>query len=187
MINKILEKSKSEEQLIGVTLYGETGFWCGIVEDYNNEFIQLKHFTKYGELDGVIIEKISQIERIDIEDDYLKSMKVIIKRKEELQTKPLKSRIFEELNEDNWQFVCLKPYEKEQNILVSIQINSDNFYQGYVIEVNDEFLKYEIIGNAGESEGLSLFKLDDVTSVKIHDLECKRKFILNNEIKTRKI
>jgi len=183
MIRKILEKSKVQQQLIGITLYGEAGFWCGIVEDYNNEFVQLKHFTKYGELDGVAIEKIAQIERIDIEDDYLKSMKVIIARKSELQTKPLKSRIFEELDENNWQFVCLKPYENEKNILVSIQINSDSFYQGYVIEINTEFLKYEIIGDSGQNEGLSLFKLDDVTSVKINDLECRRKFILNDERK----
>lgn len=181
MIEEIFKKSKAEQELIGITLYGESEFWCGIVEDYNDEFLQLRHFTKYGVLDGVAVEKISQIERIDIQDEYLKAMKIVIERREELEKGSIKTRVFEELNEDNWQFVCLKPYENDIDVLASIQINDDSFYQGYVVQINDEHLKFEIIGNSGESEGICLFKIEDISSVKINDLECRRKIMLNKE------
>ena len=178
MIYEIFENSKENQQLIGITLYRESGSWCGIVEDFNSEFIQLRHYTKYGELDGVAIEKIVDIERIDIEDEYLKALKIIIENKGKIKNIQTRSRIFDELNHENWQFVSLKPYEKDTNFLVSIQINNDNFYNGFVLGIDDYFLKFEMINNSGNSDGSCLFKLEDVTSIKINDLECRRRLLL---------
>ena len=178
MINEILENSQKNQELIGVTLYNESGFWCGIVEDFNDDFIQLRHYTSYGELDGVAIERIADIERIDINDEYLNSLKIMIEHKEKIRDIKIKSRIFEELDEDNWQYVGLKPFENDDNILASIQINHDSFYQGFVLKIDEDFIKFEIIGNDGNSEGKSLFKLSDINSIKINDLECRRKLLL---------
>ena len=178
MLEEIFEDSKKNQTLIGIHLYGESGFWCGYVDDYNEEFIQLKHFNKYGDSDGVLVERVSQIESIDIEDDYLKALKLTIEKNQELRNDTLKTRIFEELDEDNWQFVCLKPYENDRNVLVGIQINNSSFYRGFVLKIDDLYLKFEIIGNAGESEGSSLFHVDDVNAIKINDLECRRRLIL---------
>jgi hypothetical protein len=178
MISEILEYSKANKELLGITLYGESGFWCGIVEDYNEEVIQLRHYTKYGELDGVAIEKISNIERIDISDDYINAMKIVIEHKEKMKNIEIKSRIFDDLNPGNWQYISLKPFENDNNVLTSIQINNDNFYQGFVKGIDEEYLKFEIVGNEGNSEGTSLFKIENINSIKINDLECRRKLLI---------
>ena len=178
MINEVLEFSKINKELLGITLHGESEFWCGIVEDYSEEFIQLRHYTKYGELDGVAIEKISNIERIDITDDYIKALKIVIEQKEKIKDIEIKSRIFDDLNSENWQYISLKPFENDNYVLTSIQINSDNFYTGFVKDIDEEYIKFEIVGNAGNSEGISLFKLENISSIKINDLECRRKLLI---------
>ena len=113
MINEILENSKAKNKLVGIKLYGEAGYWCGIVEDYNDDFIQLKHVTKNGELDGIAIERIVDVERIDIEDDYLTAMKIVIENRQKIRDIEIKSRIFTDLDDENWQYVSLKPYESD--------------------------------------------------------------------------
>ena len=178
MINEILENSKAKNKLVGIKLYGEAGYWCGIVEDYNDDFIQLKHFTKNGELDGIAIERIVDIERIDIEDDYLTAMKIVIENRQKIRDIEIKSRIFTDLDDDNWQYVSLKPYESDKNVLTSIQVNRDDFYQGFVKSINENFLKFELIDNNGNSNGMSIFKLEDINSVKINDLECRRRLLI---------
>lgn len=178
MIYEILEKSKQQHKLVGIKLYGQTGYWCGIVEDYNEDFIQLKHFTKNGELDGVAIERIIDIERIDIEDNYLTAMKIVIENRQKIRDIEIKSRIFTDLDDENWQFVSLKPYENDKNVLISVQINGDDFYQGFVTSIDDDFLKFELIDNNGDSNGISVFKLEDISSVKINDLECRRRLLI---------
>jgi len=134
MLYKILEESKNNNKLISLSLYGDVGFWCGVVLDYNEEFIELKHYTKYGDIDGIAIERISDIERIDIEDDHLKAIAILIKKNEQINKVEFKSRIFDELDKDNWQFICLKPYEKDKDVLASIQVSSDNYYQQTVFQ-----------------------------------------------------
>ena len=178
MINEILENSKQNDKLIGIKLYGEAEYWCGIIADYNDDFFQLRHFTKNGELDGIAIERIADVERIDIEDEYLSAMKIIIDNRQKIRDIEVKSRIFAELDDENWQFVSLKPYENDKNVLTSIQVNGDDFYQGFVLSINEAFLKFELIDNNGNSNGISIFKLEDITSVKINDLECRRRLLI---------
>jgi len=176
MLYKILEESKKNNKLISLSLYGDVGFWCGVVQDYNEEFIELKHYTKFGDVDGIAIERISDIERIDIEDDHLKAIAVLIKKNEQIKKAEFKSRIFDELDKDNWSFVSLKPYEKDKDVLVSIQVNNDNYYQGFVVEMDSDYLRFEIIDTDGVSEGECLFKLQ------INDFECRKRLLIYKEI-----
>jgi len=178
MIEKILENSQRLQKLIGIKLYGDGGYWCGIVQEFNDEFIQLKHFTKNGELDGMAIEKIVDVERVDIDDDHLTAIKIVIENRQKIRDIEIKSRIFTDLDDENWQFVSLKPYENDRNVLSSIQINNDDYYKGFVVSISEEFLKYEIIDNHGLSYGESLFKLEDINSIKINDLECRRRLLI---------
>lgn len=182
MLYDILEESKKNNKLISLLLYGDVGFWCGVVQDYNQEFIELKHYTKYGDVDGLAIERISDIERIDIQDKHLKAMTVLIEKNDQLRKMELKSRMFDDLNEENWQFISLKPYELDRGVLVSIQVNSDNFYQGFVMKLGLDFLKFEIIDEDGFSDGVCLFKLKDINSIKLNDFECRKRLLIYNKI-----
>jgi len=178
MIYEILEKYKNENKVIGLKLYGNSGFLCGIIEEYNEEFIQLKHFTKFGELDGVAIERIADIERLDIADDYLNGMEILIKSKHKIRDIEVRSRIFDDLDDENWQFIALKPYEGDKDVLISIQINNDDYFKGFVISISEGFLKFQIIDNLANSNGISMFKVEDINSIKINDLECRRRLLI---------
>jgi len=182
MLYKILEDSKKNNKLISLSLYGDVGYWCGVIQDYNENFVELKHYTKYGDIDGIAIERISDIERIDIEDDHLKAMAILIEKNSKIKQIEFKSRVFDELEEDNWQYISLKPYEKDKNVLVSIQVSDDNFYKGFVIEVDSNFMKFEIIDTDGISEGKCLFKLQDINSIKLNDFECRKRLLIYKQI-----
>ena len=97
---------------------------------------------------------------------------------QKMEEKEFKSRFYEDFNEENWQFQALKPYEKETNQLISIQINHDGFYQGLIESIDDYSFVFRTVGDLGIDKGLSVFKIEDVTSVKINDLECRKKFLL---------
>lgn len=184
MLHEILEHSQKNQSLIGINLYGNNGFWCGIVEDFNDEFVQIRHYTKYGDPDGTVIEKIADIERIDLNDKYLKTLRYIIENKESLKNSVLKSRVFDELHYDNWQFISLKPYEKDKDVMIYLQINNNNYYHGFVEEIDDYYLKFDSIDDDGGSEGISLFKLEDVNTIKINGLESRRRLLAYNFNKT---
>ena len=181
MLEQILEESKQKQTLLAIHLYGESTFWCGIIDDFNYEFFQLRHFNKNGDFDGILIERMSKIERLDIQDEYLESLKIIIAKNQEIRNTNLKTRIFEELDEENWQFVCLKPYEGDKNVVVGIEVNNESFYRGFVIQMDDNFIQFEILKSSGDAFGISLFKVGDINSVKINDLEGRRMLALYQE------
>jgi hypothetical protein len=178
MINKILKESKKNKRVIGIGLYGDNGFWSGIVIDFNDEIVHFQHYTSYGKPDGIGLERISQIERIDFDDEYTNAMEHIIKNSDKLEEGKFKSRFYEDLTEENWQTQTLKPYEKEKNQLVSIQINQDSFYKGLIEKLDEQTLLFRVIDELGNDKGLSLFKIEDVSSIKINDLECRKRFLL---------
>ena len=71
MFYEILEKAKTSKKIIGLSLYGEVGFYCGLVLDYSDEIIKLQQYTKYGKNDGITLQPLSEIERIDFDDNFL--------------------------------------------------------------------------------------------------------------------
>lgn len=179
MINELLEKSKVKKKLIGIDLYADEGYWCGIILDFNEDTFQLQHFTKFGEKDGVTIDEISKIERIDFGDDYLKSIEFLIEHQEKLKENPHKNRFFEDLVGEDWQTLALTPYLNEKNFLISISISGDSTYRGFVEKIDDYSFFFKCIGELGENKGYSMFKFDDVFSIKINDLECRKRFLLH--------
>jgi hypothetical protein len=76
----IINKSKNEKKFISVWTYTDSeGCWGGIVKDYTEDFLILQHYTKYGKPDGLIVEKLQNIESIDFEDDYSRALEYVIK------------------------------------------------------------------------------------------------------------
>ena len=178
MIYKAIEKSKKNNKLIGFKLYGDTGCWYGIVNDFDNDFIEIKLINKFGELDGITVERIANVERIDISDEYLKNLELLYKNKDKIRDIETPSRVFETINEEEWQYDILKLYLKDEKQMLSIQINSDDYYRGFVRLIDKSCFEFEIIDHEGNSNGISLFKIDDVSSIKINDLECRRRLFI---------
>lgn len=178
MIDQLLEKSKVENKVIGISLYGDEGFWCGVIIDYNDDIFQMKHYTSFGVEDGVIIDEVSKIERIDFDDEYTNALSTLIKNEKQLAEVKFKNRFFEDLLGDDWQELAIKPYLGEKNFMISIYFHNDNSFKGFVENVYDYSFAFRCIGDLGQDRGMSLFKYEDVASVKINDLECRKRLIL---------
>jgi hypothetical protein len=177
MLKEVLKNAKDNNRFIGIWVYGDSeGFWSGYVQDFNDDFVIIKHYTKFGKYDGIIVEKIENIESIDFEDDYSEVMEYIIANSQLLEKEePIEVQI---LDLENWQHETLFPLLNDHTKIVKIQLNKENHYNGLVKEINKEFIVLKVIGANGEDNGMTIYKLDDITNVRINDIECRKRLLL---------
>jgi hypothetical protein len=178
IINEIFESSKKEKSLLGIWTYDDgDGFWSGYVIDYNEDFVQLQHYTQYGKPDGSIIEKIDNIESIDYNDDYANSLQYIIDNTIELDKE---DEIIQSLpSKENWQFKYLSEHLNKDNRVVRITLKEDVTYCGFVTKIDQETVVMNLIGKLGEDQGYSMFKLVDISCVRINDIENRKRLLLS--------
>ncbi|MEQ9165039.1 MAG: hypothetical protein RLO12_02180 [Fulvivirga sp.] len=175
----ILEKSKSDKKFIGIWLYNDDdGFWSGIVKDYTDDFVILQHYTKYGKPDGLIIEKIENIESIDFDDDYSRAMEYLIKNSELID---VDSEVEIKINNpETWQKDILDDQIGKKDRIVRVQINHNNYYSGFVEWCDEDSLILALIGDEGQGEGKSIYKIEDINAIRVNDLENRKKLLLYN-------
>ena len=183
MFYEILEKAKTSKKIIGISLYGEVAFFCGVVLEYSDEIIKLQQFTKYGKNDGITLQPISEIERIDFDDNFTNAIEFLTKNQPILNTSNYTNKFYTDFDDENWQNQVLDLYVQERKVLLSIQINTDDYYQGFIEAKNDITFSYRCIGELGEDKGLAFFKIEDVSNIKIDDLECRKRLLLFNNRK----
>lgn len=173
----VLQKSKEEKKIISVWKYNDdSGFFVGFVKDFNEEMIILQHFTKYGKMDGIIIERIEAIKSIDFDDDYSKSMQYLIENPNLLDQQD-EINVNLNLNEE-WQFEMLRQVEGDKNVVVSVEINRSDYYSGFILFVSETDFIINCLGKNGEEEGKVIYKLEDVTSLRVNDIEDRKRKLL---------
>lgn len=173
----ILEQSKNQKKFIGIWLYGsEDGFWSGIVKNYTDELVTLQHYTKYGKPDGLVIEKISNIESIDFDDDYSRAMSYLIRHGDELDL--IEKYEIEITNNDRWQQEILGNLIGSNELIVRIQVNGENFYCGLVEWADEDHLILKVIGKEGQEQGKSIYKIEDITAIRVNDLDNRKRLLL---------
>ena len=177
MIKDILKKSQREKSIIGIWVYGdEEGFWSGYVKALTDEFIIFQHFTGYGEPDGLIVEKIENIQSIDFDDDYVKVMAYLLEHNAQMeQPEEIDIQIH---HTHTWQTDVLEPFIGNKNRIIQIQVNRDSFYSGFVEWVNDENVVLRLVGKNGEDKGKSLFRTEDINTIRINSKENRRRMLL---------
>ena len=172
-----LEKSKQNKELLSFTVYGDdTKFWCGYVVEYSEDFVAIQHFTKYGKKDGIIVHPIERFERIDFYDDYVKAMECIIDYSDQIY-KPHTMNLDFSQNE-NFYSSILEQLIGNKDVIASFEISNDDYYSGYIIEVSDIDFVINSVGKGGEDLGMSLFKIEDISSVQLDDVDNRRRNIL---------
>lgn len=181
---KVLQASKENKQLIGIRKYGdEDDFWCGYIHDSNEDLVYIQHFTKFGKSDGLIIEKIDNIECFEFDDEYSKSYQYLINNHDKLES--LKSIEIIIVDSENWQFEILKQLS-EHDRLIKIEINNDSAYTGSIAEFDNEMISLACVGNLGEDEGKALYRLSDITSIQFDRMEERKRQLLYQWRKNRK-
>lgn len=175
----ILQKSKDTKQILSIWKYNDDdGFWAGYVKDFNSEFVVIHHYTKFGQYDGVIIENIENIKSVDFNDDYAKMLQYVVDNAEVINKQDdFEIKISES---DNWQEKILKQVEGNTDIVVSVEINGSDHYSGFIEVVSKTDFVLRGISKFGEDEGKSIYKLNDVTTVRIDEIEDRKRKLLYN-------
>jgi len=178
LIDKVLKSSKLNKKFLSFWIYSdEETFWFGQVIDYNKENIIIQHYTRYGKKDGVIIIKKSDIQSIDINDDYSKAMTYFIENSIDISDEKKFNLNFN--FKESWQFETLKQIEGNHDFISSIEINN-SYYSGFVEEVDKENFTINLIGKSGQDEGITMFKVEDITHFKINDIDNRKRLLLYN-------
>lgn len=183
MLVELLEKSKLERKIISFRNYhDEDNFWCGYVKDYNDEFVIIQHISKLGKLDGVIVEKLSALESLEFDDEYAACMEYVVKNTKLLE---LQIEIEPEITlNENWQTDVLEEYVANENIIVRLTILDENIYSGIIRWMNEHEILLNIIGNLGEDKGKAILKIEDISQIRINDIQNRKKLLLYKWRKT---
>ncbi|MBQ0147388.1 MAG: hypothetical protein KBS93_02880 [Flavobacteriaceae bacterium] len=175
---KILNYSKDHKYVIAIFQDPSgTDFWAGYVIDFNEEFFVMQHITKFGKKDGIIIEPMYKVRRID-RDDYCKCLQYIYDHNQELDEE--QEILLDIPKDDNWMYSTLLRLKGETDYLIRIGIGNDTRFSGFVTEVSENDFILKCIGHDGLEEGNIYFMNEDINSFRINDLESRRRLMLYN-------
>jgi hypothetical protein len=173
MIENILQESKDKKSLIGLNYYRGEGFYCGYVLDFNDEFVVIQHFSKFGIPDGLLVHKIADIKYFEKETEYLKGIKLLLRNSIQKQTYSLPDN--KELTEG---FLSLfQSFIGNKEYLIKFELNDGEIYFGFVEwcdEENFSIIQVDIDGLLGKA----IFRLEDIKAYWIDDLESRKRKII---------
>ena len=179
ILQSTLERSRDNQEIISIWQYNsDKSSLVGYVTEISEEHITIKHYTVYGKCDGLITIRKANIKTIDFNDDYTKVMECVIQY----------SSIFDkptdfQLNigySNNWQYDALHKLVTSENQVASFEINGSDYFTGLVTEFSDEDFILNCIGKNGEDHGSAIYRIDDITEIRINDLDNRRRLLLYN-------
>ena len=130
-----------------------------------------------------MILPISEIKTIGYNDDYSEAMAFVVENsgKIELQVPYELDYILDE----DWQFKTLRQLQGKTDFITSVEIDNNEYFSGFIKEVEEDYLTIQMIGSLGEEEGLELYNICDIRGIKINDLDNRKRLLLYNWRKTK--
>jgi hypothetical protein len=178
-MTEILEQSKNNKELIAIWNYSsDEDFLCGYVIDYDEEVLSFRHFTRFGKLDGIIIQKIAEIKCIDFNNDYCAAMQCVIDYSDQLEKEVYSEK--EVVLGENWIIETLGNYLGKKDAIISIEINNREFYTGFLKKLSENDLILHNVGKMGQDEGDGIYKIEDITSLRVEDIDNRKRLLLFN-------
>lgn len=177
LYDKIFNQSKKDKKLLYFEKYNDNISFCGYVLSYNSQIVQIQHFTRYGKKDGVINIRFSDINYIVTESEYLNSIQYIIDNNKLLDAERDSSLPMNPSND--WIIQILREYQNDKSVILGIEA-SGSWYIGFVNEIDDQFFSFSEIDKNGVVLDYSIFKLSDITSVHINEIEGRKRLLLYN-------
>ena len=177
MRNQLFEMSKTNKKIIGMRLYRDgDDFWLGYIEDYNDEIIQFRLFDSLGNEDGVVIEKQENIESIDFDSDYEKTYECLVNSMNNLD---IVEEIVSFKNSADWKKEYLEEF-RQRNEIISFKVGAENVIYGYVLDLTDKEFTINGVSNIGKEEGKTIYKIDDIKTLRFASVICKLREKFNN-------
>ena len=175
VLKSVLLKAKVECKTVSIYLNDQEESWCGRILQINEEAILLEHYTEYGEPDGFVVEKIENIESIELDDDYLNGLDFLIQDRSQLLTESQ----FKLDESEEWQEILLSNF-KNNFQLVRISMNDDRIFCGFILEFDKEFILLNSVDISGMNIGKTLLKTEEIQGFKFADLQCEKRLKLYN-------
>lgn len=176
LLNQLLQRSKDTREIIGVREYNDDDkFSSGYVEDFNDRLLTLRHFSKFGKPDGVIVFRRENVECMDCEDDYAKAMTYLAAHADELDNP---SPVAFELSEnEEWRTGLLQQCAARKDRIFGIEVG-DGVYYAFIVQVTDTDFKMHCVDNIGVDEAYVIRKTEDVIGFVADTLECRKRELL---------
>ena len=159
-----------------MSTYGDSATWVGFVVAYTTEQITIEHISKYGGYDGVITLKISDIERIDIDDDLCRSISYLYHNQKEMERL---SKKYAKLEVNTGNFMEVMQMCKDQDLICSVD-TKEIYLTCFVLDVDFEEVHILAIDSHGMKDGECFIKMEDVGYVSCGRLQEMRRLLLYN-------
>lgn len=182
LIKKYLDQSIKNKKIISIYTYNDSCFYCGYVSSFSEDFVQFKHFSKYGIADGILNLKFDNIRKIELESPYNKNIKYLIENPHLINIETNLDSC--DLDSDGI-VGLLQKYQNNRSTIVSIETNGEDL-SGFVEEVNYSYLVFTEVYPQTYATETSIFKISDITNVRIDDLLSRKTYILYNWNKNKK-
>jgi hypothetical protein len=178
ILDKILAHSKKTKTLIGVRKYEDDDeLYLGYIIEYSDLLIQMQQVSKYGLKDGVIILKIEDVETFEVEDDYVKAYQFLLENAKEIKEQTVESLKLPKT--ENWQYEVVKDLFLTKRI-VTIELSNERIVvNGYIVDFDKTYLSFNPIDHIGKEQGTIIYKLVDLTSLSIDELESRKRQTFN--------
>lgn len=174
--HKVLQHSKENQVVIAIfNDASDSNFWAGYIVDFNDDFFIMQHISSYGKKDGLLIEPYYKISRIDV-DDYCKCLNYLKDHHQELEEES--NLEFAIDKGEGWLMSLLRILNNETHYITRIQIRNNNRFSGFISNLGEEDFELKCIGSEGTDEGLLYFQIEDVTSLRIDDLDARKRLLL---------
>ena len=178
---KILQDSKDNKKFIGIRNYDyDDKLLCGFIKDFNDNLVLVQHFTEYGEMDGLILVRMEDIEILESNDDYCLAIQFLAEYKNNI------NEIYKNIdlsNLENWQFDFLNKFKNTDKI-IAIEFEGDYTIYGIIEDLDVKFITLKTVGQIGDLDGFSTYRLSNIKALMIDNFESlNRKILLDWNLK----
>lgn len=177
LYDKIFIDSKQNKRLLHIEKYSGNIAFCGYVLSYNSKAVQIQHFTRYGKDDGVVTIQYSDIKYIIVENEYLQSMKYLIDNNSFADNN--NNSVLPLENSGDWIIQVLTEYKGDRSVVLGIMIDGD-WYLGFVNDLDESFFSFSELDRNGTLIDTCIYKISDISSIHINELEGKKRLMLYN-------
>lgn len=173
---RILSKSEKEKIFVGIRTYGsDDELWCGFILKNNEQFVQIQHFSEYGQPDGVVLESFNNIEGIDHEDHYSRAIEYLFKTN--YRGYELNNAIKLSISK-NWKYNVLK-LNKAKDMVLAVRHEDENTYYGKVCHIDKKSFTIRTIDPVGQMDGKYTMRLAQILSIHINSIEGRKRNLLS--------
>lgn len=174
LLENLLEHSLKTKSLIGIRNYNDgDDLWVGYVVGFDNSFVVMQHISKLGLEDGLLIQRIENIESFEQNTAYINTYQSLLDSKTSVGKQTIKN--IKLPKSENWQYEVLMGLFGKGKIISIELYGDDGPIHGFILGCDETYLRYKPITDVGNDEGECIYKLADIKYVTADRLESRKR------------